>query len=268
MVAREKDRVIGRTRRWFYIQLAPSRWRKEGLSPLNRLSVFLIVFSVFLQILETEKAFWDEHKDLFVLMDWILVSFFIVEFSLRIWVNGLNAQYAGFWGKMRFLRRPVSLIDLFTIIPFFITFGGSNLLWVRAFRALRIFSLAKFDRFTVAFKLLFHSITERSFELGITVILSLMAMILSATALYLIEGSVQPEKFGSIPRALWWSMSALTTTGYGDVYPITALGKIVASITAITGIALVAMPTGILAASFSQAFQKRKYHQAKQGHII
>ena len=263
-----KHKRIKKIRRWFYMQLVPSRWRKEGLSPLNRLSVFLIVLSVILQIIQTEKPLWEAHKETFILTDWILVLFFVIEFLLRVWANGLDSKYAGFWGKLRFLRQPIVLIDLLTILPFFITFGGSNILWVRAFRALRIFSLAKFDRFTIAFTLLFNSIMERSFELGVTVIFSLMAMIVSATSLYLIESDIQPEAFGSVPRALWWSMSALTTTGYGDVYPITALGKIVASVTAITGIALVAMPTGILAASFSQAFQKRKFHKAQQGHII
>jgi voltage-gated potassium channel len=80
----------------------------------------------------------------------------------------------------------------------------------------------------------------------------------SATALYLVEGPVQPEQFGSIPRALWWAVATLTTIGYGDVYPVTALGKLLAGVTAITSIGLVAMPTGILAAAFSDAMQRRR----------
>ena len=81
-------------------------------------------------------------------------------------------------------------------------------------------------------------------------------MVFSASLLYLVEGPAQPDKFGSIPRALWWATAALTTIGYGDVYPITVLGRILAAATALGGIGLVAMPTGIMAAAFSEAVQK------------
>lgn len=86
----------------------------------------------------------------------------------------------------------------------------------------------------------------------------MVLIIISSTVLYLAEGSVQPEEFGSIPRAIWWSVATLTTVGYGDVTPITALGKVFAGITAMFGIGLVAMPTGILAAAFSEAFQNKR----------
>lgn len=81
---------------------------------------------------------------------------------------------------------------------------------------------------------------------------------MTSTLLYLVEGEAQPDNFGSIPRAMWWSIATLTTVGYGDVYPVTALGKILAGLTAITGIGLIAMPTGILAAAFSDAMQRQR----------
>lgn len=83
-------------------------------------------------------------------------------------------------------------------------------------------------------------------------------MIVSATLLYLVEGPGQPEKFGSIPRALWWSIVTLTTIGYGDVYPETALGRVLAGFTALLGIGLIAVPTGILAAAFSDALEQQR----------
>jgi voltage-gated potassium channel len=87
-------------------------------------------------------------------------------------------------------------------------------------------------------------------------------MLVSATALYLVEGPEQPDKFGSIPRALWWAAVTLTTIGYGDVFPVTPLGKLLAAMTAMAGIGLIAAPTGILAAAFSEAFQRQHHRRA------
>jgi voltage-gated potassium channel len=83
-------------------------------------------------------------------------------------------------------------------------------------------------------------------------------LLISSTFLYLVEGDAQPEAFGSIPRAMWWSIATLTTVGYGDVIPVTALGRVFSGVTAIIGIGLIAMPTGILAAAFSDGLERRR----------
>jgi voltage-gated potassium channel len=100
------------------------------------------------------------------------------------------------------------------------------------------------------------AVHSRRYELGLTMGLAVGLLLVGAAALYWIEGDLQPEKFGSIPRALWWAVITMTTIGYGDVYPITPLGKFVAALVAIAGIGLIAMPTGILAAAFSDAMRK------------
>lgn len=101
------------------------------------------------------------------------------------------------------------------------------------------------------------AIHSRRYELGLTVGLALFLLVFGASALYWLESDLQPAKFGSVPRALWWAVITMTTIGYGDVYPITLGGKIVASLVAVAGIGLIAMPTGILAAAFSDAIQQR-----------
>jgi voltage-gated potassium channel len=102
------------------------------------------------------------------------------------------------------------------------------------------------------------AVADRGDDLIVTVALASIALLFGATALYMTEGHIQPKEFGSIPRALWWSINTLTTVGYGDAVPITPLGKVFASMVALSGIALVAMPTGIIAAAFSEAMQRRR----------
>ncbi len=118
--------------------------------------------------------------------------------------------------------------------------------------------LARLSRFTLAFQDLAKAVVARRFELFVTLALAGFLLLFGATALYVVEGDIQPDKFGSIPRALWWSIITLTTVGYGDVSPVTPLGKFLASLVALAGIGLVAMPTGIMAAAFSDAMERRR----------
>ncbi len=127
---------------------------------------------------------------------------------------------------------------------------------LRLVRALRIITLARNSEWADAILLLGTAIRTRRRELILSFGLTLLILLVSATCLFLVEGTTQPEAFGSIPRAMWWAMATLTTVGYGDVYPITAIGKLFAGISAITSIAIVAMPTGIMAAAFSDVFQQ------------
>ena len=110
----------------------------------------------------------------------------------------------------------------------------------------------------MAIRHLSYAVHERREELFLSVMLATIVLIFSATVMYLREGESSPDAFGSIPRALWWSVCTLTTVGYGDIYPHTVPGKICSGLTAIAGIGLIAMPTGILAAAFSDAFQKAR----------
>ena len=132
---------------------------------------------------------------------------------------------------------------------------------LRLARLLRILRVAKLGRFSRAWTFVGRAIASRRYELLLTFYAAVFVMIVSATLLYIVEGPSQPEKFGSIPRALWWSVVTLTTIGYGDVYPETGLGKVFAGLTAVLGIGLIAAPTGILAAAFSDALQQQRQAQ-------
>ena len=103
-----------------------------------------------------------------------------------------------------------------------------------------------------------QAVSERREELLLSLLLAAFVLVFSAAGMYLLEGENDPHNFGSIPRAMWWSVCTLTTVGYGDIYPHTVLGKMLGGITSIAGIGLIAMPTGILAAAFSDAFQRTR----------
>jgi voltage-gated potassium channel len=149
-------------------------------------------------------------------------------------------------------------MDFLAIAPAILALAGSETFVLRLFRLIRIVRLARLGRFSTAMQYMGEAMRSRSYELGLTIGIALLLVIFSATLLYLIEGEAQPTTFGSIPRAMWWAVVTLTTVGYGDAYPLSPLGKIIAGITALSGIGLIAMPTGILAAAFSDAVQKRK----------
>ncbi|HIJ44269.1 MAG TPA: two pore domain potassium channel family protein [Rhodospirillaceae bacterium] len=142
---------------------------------------------------------------------------------------------------------------------------GTYAVLLRLVRVLRLLRLARESEWANAFKLLGQAITERRRELVLSFGFVGAILLVAATVLFVVEGAAQPEAFGSIPRALWWAIATLTTIGYGDVYPITALGKVCASIVAITSIAIIAMPTGIMAAAFSDVFSKFRRKKGERG---
>jgi voltage-gated potassium channel len=151
---------------------------------------------------------------------------------------------------------PYALLDLLALVPFIVGWGAHSFL-LRTLRLFRLLALSRLLRYSAAMGVVCKAIYDRRFELSFSVGLSAAIILLAASALYSIEGEVQPEAFGSIPRALWWAVSTLTTVGYGDAVPVTPLGKAVAALTAVSGIGLIAMPAGILAGAFSEAFRSR-----------
>ena len=129
---------------------------------------------------------------------------------------------------------------------------------LRVLRLFRVIAVMKFGRFNQAIQSVWRAIADRGDDLIVTAALAFVFVLTGATLLHIVEGDIQPDAFGSIPRALWWAVITLTTVGYGDAYPITILGKIIGGLLAMSGVAFVAMPTGIIAAAFSDAMQERR----------
>ena len=244
-------------RRQTYIQLEPAAWPWRGLSPINMLVFITIIVTSIIAIIETEPTIADGRQSLFDVVEWVIGGIYTVEYVARAWTAAENPRYGGGWrGLWRYVRSPIAIIDLISIITSFVTPGHLQPYLLRAFRLARILRLAKLGRMSNAMGYLIEAMAARRYELLFSLFASLTFMVFSASLLYLVEGPAQPDKFGSIPRALWWATAALTTIGYGDVYPVTVLGRIFGAAVALGGIGLVAMPTGIMAAAFSEAVQK------------
>jgi voltage-gated potassium channel len=245
-------------RRRLYVLLDPTAWPKKGLSPLNRVIAILICVAVALAILESEPVIYARRERLFFWSEVLFIIVFTTEYAARIWVAAENPAYAGRWGRLRYAVSFPALIDLIALLPLLLTLVGSEAFLLRLFRLARILRLARLGRYSSALDAISYAIRSRRYELYMSLSIAGLLLLVSSTLLYVVESETQPDTFGSIPRAMWWSIATLTTVGYGDAFPVTPIGKILAGFTAITGIGIIAMPTGILAAAFSEALQKQR----------
>jgi voltage-gated potassium channel len=229
------------------------------------LIVFLIISASVLAVLETEPMLMTGNEALFRSIEWALTGLFLVEYIARVWTCVESATYAtGRFPRLRYMATPMAIIDLLAIAPTFLAEAGGGYLIIRVARGLRLLTLLRLGRFSRAWQHLAQAVRSRQMELLLTLGIGIVGIIFSASALYWIEGKIQPDDFGSIPRALWWSVITLTSVGYGDAAPITPLGKIVGGMVAILGVALIAIPTGILAAAFSDAFRQHREAEAQR----
>ena len=244
-------------RRRLYRALDPTA-RAKGLSTVNRILIAAILLGVVSGVLSTEPTLAN-WSGTFEVIEYALAAVFVIEFAARFWIAPENKTFGPGWrGRLHFMQTPAALFDLIAILATVMPWLGVNALPLRIIRVARLLRLAKLGRFSKAMRNLRVAVSSRRDELLLSLGLSFSVLVVGATLLYLIEGEVQPRVFGSVPRAMWWAMETLTTIGYGDVYPLTPLGKLVASLIAVAGIATVALPTGILAAAFSDAIQRER----------
>ena len=242
-----------------YRQLEASAWPGRGLSPTNLFLAVLIVVTVLAAILETEPTIARGHELLFEHMEVLVGAIFSAEYLLRLWVAVENPRFAKYrFPRLRYALTPIAIIDLVAILPALFAVGGAQTLVLRFFRVLRMLRLAKLGRTSRAWDQIRDALYERRYEFALILGLVAIAMLIAGSLLYWAEADAQPEKFGSIPRSLWWAIVTLTTVGYGDAFPITPLGKFLSAIIAITGVMLVALPTGLFAASFTEGMQRHR----------
>lgn len=224
----------------------------------NVAMLVLISLNVMAAILETETGLYSRYKTFFDLFEAISVGLFTLEYLLRIWSCTEDPKYKGpISGRLRFVLSPLMLIDLVAFLPFYVTTLGIDLRVIRVIRLFRLFRLMKLGRYTKSLSIIQNVIKSRKEELSLTLFSGVILLILASSLLYFIEHDAQPDVFSSIPESMWWAAVTLTTVGYGDIYPVTVLGKIVGASIAVLGIGLFALPAGIIASGFASELQDK-----------
>ena len=221
----------------------------------------LIILNIISLILESYKELRISFKDYFNYFETISVIIFTIEYLLRLWTSDLEKSYKGNSLKKRFKfgLSTLGLIDLIAILPFYLPYIlPFDLRIVRILRLFRLFRIFKLGRYSKSLKTITSVLKSTKSELAITAFVAFILLVLSSTIMYYFENEVQPEKFASIGHSFWWAVATLTTVGYGDVFPITTMGKIMSGVIALIGIGFVALPTGIISSAFIERIQDQK----------
>lgn len=227
----------------------------------------LIVFSIIAVAVDSVRGIHAQFDHFFDVFEIITVAVFTVEYLARVWSCTVDPRFAHpVWGRLRFMATPMAVIDLLAILPFYITVVDVDLRFIRAFRLVRLARIAKMGRYTEASGLLVRVLRAKKEELALTMSFLLILALICASLMYYAEGNVQPDKFPNIPAAMWWSIITITTIGYGDVYPITPIGKLIGVFTALLGILMIALPTGVFGAAFVEELNRKKTEPRKCPH--
>ena len=227
---------------------------------VGRSIVVLIIVNLVAVTLQSVPDLAQRYGLIFGTVEILALAVFTLEYGLRVWVavddpacHHLGPQRA----RLRYVLSPAGIVDLLAVLPFWFAWAlPADLRVVLVFRVVRFLKLT---RYSAGMSSLLDVIyTERRALFGCFIIL-IGATLIAASVMHLVEGGVQPDKFGTIPDAMWWAIVTLGTLGYGDAVPITALGRVVAGLTIFLGLIMIALPVGIVATAFAERIHRRDF---------
>ena len=240
------------TKRFLYLMLEDQEGLDKRARWVRAFLVILIMLNVLAVIVETMESVSLTYRHWFRNFEYFSVAIFTMEYLARLWVcTGCAGNGGGIKGRIKHALHPLMLVDLLAIVPFYLPlFFTIDLIFLRALRLMRLLRVLKLGRYSDAIQVFYQVIRLKREQLAIAAIGLFIMLIISASLMYFFEHQAQPEIFGSIPHAMWWAIITLTTVGYGDTYPITLMGRILASSIALLGIGMFALPAGILSSGF------------------
>ena len=228
----------------------------------------LIIVSILSIILQSYASLATRYAKAFSILETITVGVFTIEYLLRIWTADLlypDVKHP----RIKYVLSFMAIIDLLAVLPFYMPFFAADLRFLRMVRLLRLFRLLrvfKLGRYFDALQIIVQVLRKSAAQLVISVVLCLFVMLFSAIVMYTVENPVQPEQFPNVIASLWSAICTLTTVGYGDVYPVTTIGRFFAAVISLVGIGIIAIPTGIIAGGFSNAIEKKVEDEEEKKH--
>lgn len=233
-----------------------NKWNRA----VDYLIMALIILSVFSIILESMKDISLKYGAYLYMFNVFSIIIFTIEYVLRIYISELtHPSTSKIKSAFKFITSTEGLIDLLAIIPFYLPMLlKMDVRFIRILRLTRFLRILKLNRYNKSLHMILEVFKEKKSELAVTGFVLFLILLMASFIMYYVEGEAQPEAFPDILSAFWWAIATLTTVGYGDIYPITSLGRLISGIIALLGIGLVALPTGLISAGFINKIEKNK----------
>lgn len=238
-------------RRRLYLILSPNE-RGGVIERIFELVVILtIVISILEIVLDSVPSISKDYANELNFIEVYSLIFFTIEYLARVYAIVEDRRYRDpVSGRLKYMGTPLAIVDLLAFLPFYFVFLPIDLRFLRIFRLMALFRMFKIARYLHALSIFQRVLKDRKEQLVLSFIFILFVLVVISFIMYYAENEAQPEKFSSIPATMWWGIATLTTVGYGDIVPITTLGKFLGGLFAIAGVGLLALPAGILSSGF------------------
>ncbi|MFG1479085.1 cyclic nucleotide-gated ion channel [Xanthobacter sp. V4C-4] len=227
---------------------------------VHHLLIAIVLVSVGGAVLATVPALALRDQAWFSACEILALAVFSLEYAIRIWVapeHPLRRRMPAWRARLSYVATPAAVIDLLAVAPAILAQVAP--LEIHAILVLRLLRFLKLARYSSGFNALYLSVKRERYALLACLVLLGTGVLIAATAMYLVERTVQPDKFGSIPEAMWWAITTLTTVGYGDAVPVTTVGRMIGAVTMVGGLVMLALPIAIIASSFSEVISKHNF---------
>ena len=245
-------------RRRLYLILSPDERGGTIERIFEAILVLTIIINIIAIVLDSVPSIHDQYAYIFDKLEIYSLVFFTVEYVARIYSIVEDPRYADpVNGRIKYAISPLAIIDLLALLPFYLRFLTLDLRFLRIFRLMALFRMFKIARYLHALSIFRRVLRDRKEQLVLSFIFILFILVVISFVMFYVENEAQPDKFSSIPATMWWGIATLTTVGYGDIVPITSLGKFLGGFFAIAGVGLLALPAGILSSGFFEMLHQK-----------
>lgn len=218
----------------------------------------LIIFNLLAVMFESVEHLRNSYGSFFFWFEVGSIVIFTAEYLARVWCADIGTMKP-IKARLKFIFSFLGLVDLLAIMPFYLPFLISlDLRFLRILRLVRILRVLKIARYSKALRMIGKVLKKTKEELFLTLGITFLLLLIASSLMFYVEHEVQPEQFSNIFQSFWWAVATLTTIGYGDIYPVTALGKFLSAIIAVLGIGLVALPTAIISSGFMTTMKENR----------